>query len=96
MSDVVEFPNPNAFYSYLENLRKAYDEGRLKNFICIYSCDYEEEEHRPKEFIEKIEPYWFGEKSCVYLLGLTDIMKDEIREFMKRKVQEAWDSEVEE
>ena len=91
---VVEFPNPNAFYSYLEGLKKAYDEDRLKNFICIYSCDYEEEELRPKEFMEKIEPYWFGEKSCVYLLGLTDIMKDEIREFMKEKIRQVEEGEI--
>lgn len=93
MNKVVKFPKPDAFYDFLENLKNTYDEDRLKNFICIYSCDYGEEESHPEGFIEKIEPYWFGEKSCIYVLGLIDIMKDEIREFMKEKIQQIEEDE---
>lgn len=85
MSKTVKFPAPDMFYDFLAELKTAYDEDRLENFICIYNFKYRQED-KLEEFMYGIGKHWFGQESCIYMLGLIDIMKDEIREFMKEKI----------
>lgn len=85
---VIEFPTSSAFHNFLDELKKAYDENRLQNFICIYNYEYEKGKEK-EGFLYGIDNYWFGEKSCLGLLGLTDVMKDEISSYMRRKAEEA-------
>ena len=84
---VIQFPSQQAFHSFVDELRKAYDDNRLKDFVCIYNYDYEKGKEK-KGFIHGINSYWFGKESTVYLLGLTDVMKDEILKYMATKTEE--------
>ena len=81
---IINFPNQSAFFEFLDDLKDAYKEGLLNNFICIYDREYKKGEEM-EGFVGKIDKYWFGEKSCLYLLGLTDIMKDEIMSYIAER-----------
>ena len=85
---VIQFPKAQAFHEFLEELKKAYDENRLQDFICIYNYDYEKGKE-VEGFLNGIRNYWFGKESTVGLLGLTEVMKDEILAYMRRKIEEA-------
>jgi len=87
MANVVGFPNKLPFYQFLDELEQAYQEHRLKDFICIYRFDYRKGEES-QGFNAGIEHYWFGEQSTLSLLGLTDVMKDEILKYMAEKCEE--------
>lgn len=93
MNNTIRFPKPNVFYAFLDELKQAYDEKRLSDFICIYSSEYPEGK-KPEGFTKLIDRYWFGQKDCIYMLGLVDTMKDEIREFIKKKNREAEEGEI--
>lgn len=80
-SNVINFPTQSAFDRFLDDLRDAYKENRLNNFICIYDHEYKKGEER-EGFVNGIGNYWFGEKSTIYLLGLLEVMKDEILKYM--------------
>jgi len=86
-SKIINFPNQSVFGEFLDTLRDAHKEGRLNNFICIYDCEYREGERR-EGFRGIIGKYWFGEKSCIYLLGLVEIMRDIIITFIKESDNE--------
>ena len=86
-NNVIQFPKQQPFFEFLDELKKAYTDNRLNNFICIYDCDYEKGKEREK-FMGENKKYWFGEKSCTYLLGLTKIMGQVILDYMKEKNKE--------
>jgi len=92
-SKVISFPNIPPFHAFLKELGKAYDDDRVENFICIYNFKYGKGEER-EGFTSGMDHYWFGEKSTVYLLGLTDIMRDEILIYMREKCDEAWEPDI--
>ena len=96
MRKIIGFPKPDKlpFYEFIEHLEKAYKEDRLKNFICIYDYKYEKGKER-EGFVEGLNHYWFGEKSTVYLLGLLEVMKDEILIYMQEKCDEVREGENE-
>ena len=83
MGEVVKFPNQQPFQDFLDFLSKEYKENRLKDFICITCVGYREDEEVPEGMQSKIYKYWFGDKCCLYLLGLCDVMKDCIIDYMK-------------
>lgn len=85
---VIEFPKSQPFHEFLDELKKAYDENRLKDFICIYDYDYKKGQEKPG-FHNGIDHYWFGDESTLRLLGLLDLMRDEILEYMKSKCRES-------
>jgi len=79
---VIKFPEQEPFFEFLEELKQAYKEERLNNFICIYDCDYE----KGKEiegFTGENKKFWFGEKSCIYLLGMLRVMGATIEEYIR-------------
>jgi len=86
MNNVYEFPNKQLFYEYLDNLKKAYDKNLLKNFVCIYEREYNmddpQEVKDSKQFAGKNMIYWFG-KSCTTCLGLCDLMKQYIVDYIR-------------
>lgn len=84
---VIEFPTSSAFHNFLDELKKAYDENRLQDFICIYNYEYEKGKEK-EGYVNGIHNYWFGKESTVGLLGLTEVMKDEILSYMRKKIEE--------
>lgn len=84
---VIEFPKSQPFHDFLDELKKAYDDGRLKDFICIYNYDYEKGKE-VEGFVHGIHNYWFGKESTIGLLGLTEAMKDEILTYMRNRTEE--------
>ena len=91
---IIEFPNQPPFYDFLKILEKAYKENRIRNFICIYNFAYEIGKEVPG-FRSGVDHYWFGEDSTIALLGLTDVMKDEILIYMKEKCDQRKETEEE-
>ena len=83
---ILQFPKENAFYDFLDRLRQAYDENRLMNFLCIYDYSYREGKERPV-FIVGVNKYWWG-SSTTECLGLCEIMKQEVLNFIKEKNDE--------
>ena len=86
-SNVINFPTESAFDAFLDELREAYKDNRLNNFICIYDYKYKKGEER-KGFLSGVDHYWFGEKSTIYILGLLAVIKDEILKYMADKCEE--------
>ena len=85
---IIQFPTQVAFHEFLDELRKAYDEDRLKDFVCIYSHDYKKGKEK-EGFLHGLNHYWFSqENSTVYSLGLVEVMKDEILHYMAEKCEE--------
>ena len=84
---VINFPSQSAFDGFLDDLRDAYKEKRLNNFICIYDHKYKKGEEK-EGFVNGIGNYWFGEKSTIYLLGLVEVIKDEILHYMANRCDE--------
>ena len=77
--NVVElFPNKTKFHEFLEDIEKKYDEDTLRDFICIYSSDTEDADTAQAYYI-----YWFGKVSCACCLGLCDIAKAHINDYMR-------------
>ena len=89
------FPTNTAFYDFLDMLKKAYDEKRLGDFICIYNYDYEKGDPRSERFVHGIDKYWFSKNTTMGCLGLLTTMTDEILQWMRRKNQE-WREEQDE
>lgn len=73
---IVPFPL-SQFDEFLDELKQLCREDRLKDFVCIYSNSRKEDEE-----IEVFD-YWFGETSTVMCLGLIEVIKDRILEYMR-------------
>jgi len=86
-TNVIDFPTESAFDGFLDELRETYKEKRLNNFICIYNYEYKKGEEI-EGFVSGIQDYWFGEKSTIYLLGLIEVIKDEILHYMADRCEE--------
>ncbi len=67
------------FDKFLDDLSQLNHEGRLKDFVCIFSNSCDE--------VDKTEvyDYWFGETSTVMCLGLVEVVKDRILEYMREQ-----------
>ena len=89
MSDKVEKFYPTGFYKFWNELLEAYKENRLQDFICIYTKDYPEGEER-EGFLSLIDKYWFSVsgKGTVNLIGLVEVMKAEMLDYMYKKSEE--------
>jgi hypothetical protein len=88
MAKVIQFKKvaedgSRAFEEFLEELRVAYGEDRLRAFICVAGINYPKGEELPG-FVNKLSHYWFSlDGSCTEALGLTEIMKDHIFSYMR-------------
>ncbi len=81
--------NRTNFHDFLDKTIKAYEENRLNDFICIVSHKYPEGEEE-EGFYAAIDNYWFSgdNGSCVHSLGLLELMKKYIIDYMKGKDEE--------
>lgn len=86
MGQVVKFPN-QPFQDFLDFLSEEYKVDRIKDFICIASVEYKEDEEVPEGMQSKVYKYWFGNESCLYLLGLCELMKSYIITYMEEMDQ---------
>ena len=71
----------DGFHEFLDEIRQAYDEGRLKDLVCITNSKYPKGEGIP-EFKSSIDKYWFGQGSTLQTLGLIDIMHQEVMDYI--------------
>ena len=78
---------PDAFRDFLDDLEDAYKDKRLKTFICIAQTRYKQGEEQ-EGFNSELPTYWFGGESCVECLGLVEVMKAKILEYMANKNEE--------
>jgi len=83
MAKIYEWPNKQSFHAFLDDLKDAYYKGLTNSFICIYSRDFKEDK-RHEGFIGTNLSFWFGESSTE-CLGLTDLMKQIILEYIADK-----------
>jgi len=70
------------FHQFLDMLRDTYDENRLKNFICIYDYEFKEDDERVESYASGIDTHWFGDKSTIYILGLIEMIKQEVMDWL--------------
>ncbi|MHC4159531.1 MAG: hypothetical protein ACYSSO_10690 [Planctomycetota bacterium] len=80
-------PGQKEFEQFLEMLKEAYTENRIYNFICITEIKYKE----PVQGVSAaLECYWFSENmTSVGCLGLCDVMKENILQYMADRNREA-------
>lgn len=84
MNKILKFPQEREpFDQFLDELQIAYDENRLKEFICIYEAEYPEGKEK-KGFIASIDKYWFGESSTK-CLGLCILMQQDVLDHIAEK-----------
>ena len=87
MADIYKFPQETGpFDSFLDMLRLAYNEDRIKGFICIYEARYPEGKDI-EGFVGTLDKYWFGESST-QCLGLCEMMKADILDWVRKKNEE--------
>ena len=65
----------------MDDLKEAYDEDRLKGFICISDMDYKKGEE-VEGSVSTISNYWFG-KSSLLCLGLAARMQRIINNYIE-------------
>lgn len=78
---VIPFPQ-SPFEEFLDEQKQLYHEDRLTDFICISKNRYKEGE-KVDGFNAQIKRFWFGETSTLTCLGLVEVMKDVILEYMR-------------
>ena len=76
--------NKTNFNEFIDMLIVAYDEGRIEDFIAIFSHKYKEGEE-VEGSSANITNLWFSgeEGSSVHCLGLVDVMRERIHDFMR-------------
>jgi hypothetical protein len=75
------------FEDFLDSMRDAWNEGRLKGFVCQVRMDYRDGEDGDG-FVDSLPGYWFGFESCVEALGLVTVMKDRLLCYMRQANEE--------
>ena len=75
----------SAFNEFLDELKELNSEGRLKDFICIYSNSVKEKDKKEGEVNLEVHDYWFGETNVVFCLGLLEVMKERIHEYKREE-----------
>ncbi len=80
---IVYFPNiKGKLPEVIDDLMKAYHEGRVKNLTLAYTEEYKDGEER-KGFVNSIGYYWFGEDSTLFCLGLVSSLESIIRKHLE-------------
>lgn len=72
---IVHIKDGAAFLEFIKDAERMYKSGDLKDFIGIMRTEN-------KERGSFIEHHWFGDSSCLYLLGLCVRMKSIIVDYM--------------
>lgn len=82
MAEVIRL-NHTEFHEYIDDLVKAFDEDRLKDFISIHTADYEE--GKDLGGVGYVRNYWFSEGGggCINCVGMVEYMKQKILDFLK-------------
>ena len=73
---IVPFPKKEIENVFEETL-ELYREGKIKNLVLIYTVD------NYKGYEQAVGNYWFGEKSCLFVLGLIERMKMIVNEYIQ-------------
>ena len=79
MAEILSFPPQTGLEEQIDLLMEAYRAGRMKNLVLGYTI----REDNDKEFPNKYGTYWFGQNSCIYVLGLLRILNEKIIYYMK-------------
>ena len=77
---VIEFPNKQPFHKFIEEMQDKYKNGLMRNFVCIFSSDYEEEEGKP--FVARNSAYWFAHNTSE-CLGSLKLIEQQILDFVR-------------
>ena len=82
---VLEFPNKQPFHEFVKEMQEKYKKGLMRNFVCIFSSDYNEEEG--KLFVARNTSFWFA-KNTSECLGTLKLLEQQILDFIKKIDQE--------
>jgi len=66
----------------LKNLIEDIREGKVKDMLLAYTTYEPEFKESPNRF----NTFWFGDHTCLYLLGLTVRLQKRISEFMDKNL----------
>lgn len=78
---IINFPLNN-YEIELKALIQRIREGKVKDMLLAYTT-YEPEF---KESPHRFNTYWFGDHTCLYLLGLTVRLQKRISDFMDKNL----------
>lgn len=76
---VLQLRKVGAFDEFLSDLKQAYDEGKLTTIVCIAQVKLDDNEDN---MVNELPGYWFGGDSCVGVLGLLEVMKRRVHDYM--------------
>ena len=78
---IINFPKAD-YELELDLLAKMIKEGKVKDLLLAYTTYEPEYKESPNRF----NTFWFGEHTCLYLLGLTVRLQKRISEFMDKNL----------
>ena len=78
MVKIIQFPK-KPLEEQVDSLLKLYNEDKVNNLVLGYTVEDPDNE----EFPHKYGAFWFGEASCLYILGLIRKLDEMVIDFMK-------------
>ena len=75
--NVIEFPKTD-FENEIDMLIKLFKEKKVDNLVLAYTIHETDDEENPNHFAT----YWFGNKTCLYMLGLVRQLDQRILDWM--------------
>ena len=78
---VIEFPNKQPFHKFIEELQDKHKKGLIRNFVCIFSSNYEKGEE-DKRHVAMNSSYWIASNTSE-CLGSLKIMEQQILDFVR-------------
>lgn len=79
---IIQFPKADYEYE-LDELRNRIKRGEVRDLLLAYTVRIPDAESSPNRFVT----YWFGESTCLYLLGLTVRLQEKISDFMDKNLE---------
>jgi len=77
---VVYIHSDQAIDQFVEDFHRLHREGRVKQFVCMYSTDRSEADGGGRDTYF----HWFGDTTCVYVLGMIEWVKEHVLEYMRK------------
>jgi len=66
----------------IELIQKLNDEGKVTDLVLVYAVRVEGD---PDKGARNVYNYWFGETSCLFVLGMLDRMKKMVNDYIDER-----------
>ena len=76
---IIAFPKTD-FENEIDMLVNLFKENKVNNLVLAYTIHETDDEENPNRFAT----YWFGQDTCLYMLGLVRKLDERILDFMRK------------